>query len=218
MRHARERRELVRVAREASERGLNRGTSGNASVRVPGGFLVTPSGVATDAMRVEDVVEMGFDGSRRGRLEPSTEWRFHRDVLASIPAANAVVHTHSPYATAVSCLRRGLPAFHYTVGLAGGDSIRCAPYAPYGTQALADGAVRALRGRRACLLANHGLIAVGATLSAALSLAIEVEGLAQTYLAALAAGRPHVLTRREMADVLARLATYGAKRADPRRR
>jgi L-fuculose-phosphate aldolase len=207
--HARLRRALVETARRMAETGLNRGTSGNASVRAGRGFLVTPSAVPYARMRPQDVVEMALDGTARGTREPSTEWRFHRDVLAARPEVGAVVHAHSVHATALACLRRDLPAFHYTVAAAGGDSIRCAPYATYGTQALADGVLAALSGRRACLLANHGQVAVGATLEEALALALEVEGLAATYLAALAAGEPVLLSEGEMAEALSKLATYG---------
>jgi L-fuculose-phosphate aldolase len=216
--HAPLRRALVDVARRMSGRGLNRGTSGNASVRAGKGFLVTPSAVPYDRMRPADVVEMDFHGTARGAREPSTEWRIHRDLLARRPEVGAIVHAHSTHATALACLRKGLPAFHYMVAAAGGDSIRCAPYATYGTQALADGVIAALEGRRACLMANHGQLTVGATLSQALALAIEVEGLSRTYLAALAAGEPVLLSEGEIAEAVSKYATYGKATAGNARR
>jgi L-fuculose-phosphate aldolase len=218
VRHASLRRALVDVARRMSERGLNRGTSGNASVRAGQGFLVTPTAVPYDRMRPGDVVEMDLDGNARGAREPSTEWRIHRDLYVARPEAGAVVHAHSTHATALACLRHDIPAFHYMVAAAGGDSIRCAPYATYGTQALADAVEGAMRGRRACLMANHGQVAVGATLREALALAVEVEGLSRTYLAALAAGEPVLLSAREISEAVAKYATYGRPAAGNRRR
>jgi L-fuculose-phosphate aldolase len=204
------RRAVVATARRMAASGLVRGTSGNVSVRVPGGFLVTPTALAPERMRPQDVVAMGLDGAARGAREPSTEWRIHRDLYRAREDVGAVVHTHSVHATALACLRRGIPAFHYLVAAAGGDSVRCAPYATYGTQALADGVAAALEGRRACLMANHGAVAVGPTLERAFALAFEVEGLARTYLAALAAGEPVLLSEGEMAEAASKYATYGA--------
>jgi L-fuculose-phosphate aldolase len=153
---------------------------------------------------------MKLDGTvPAGKREPSSEWRFHRDILATRPDVGAVVHTHAMFATTLSCLRRGIPAFHYMVAMAGGDSIRCAPYATFGTQALSDHAVKALKGRKACLLANHGMIAVGGTLAEAMALAVEVETLAAQYWRALQVGKPILLPKAEMRRVLAKFATYG---------
>jgi L-fuculose-phosphate aldolase len=209
---ARERAEIVGACRKMNTLGINQGTAGNISLRVKGGLLVTPSGMPYDAMTAADIVFMKADGSvPAGQRKPSSEWRFHRDILASRPEVGAVVHSHAMFATTLSCLRRAIPAFHYMVAVAGGDSIRCAPYATFGTQALSDRAVKALAGRKACLLANHGMIAVGETLAKALALAVEVETLAAQYWRVLQAGKPVLLSKREMRVVLAKFATYGVQ-------
>jgi L-fuculose-phosphate aldolase len=165
-----------------------------------------------DALRPEDLVLMRFDGGHEGPRLPSSEWRFHRDILASRPEVNAVLHTHSLHSTALSCLRRGIPSFHYMVAMAGGSDIRCAPYATFGTEELSRHAIAALEGRKACLLANHGLIAVGTDLAGAFKLAIEVETLAAMYLRALQVGEPMLLDGAEMAVVLEKFRTYGQQK------
>jgi L-fuculose-phosphate aldolase len=212
VRHLPLRRAVVATARRMNSSGLNRGTSGNVSVRAGGGFLVTPSGFPYDEMTPADVVAMTLDGKADGRNEPSTEWRFHAAIYSARPDAIAIVHAHSEAAMALACLRRDVPPFHYMVAVAGGTTIRCAPYETFGTAALADRAVEALVNRRACLLGNHGQIAIGATLTKALSLAIEVESLCATYLRALAVGEPTLLTDAQMAEVLAKFSTYGTRR------
>jgi L-fuculose-phosphate aldolase len=203
------RQEIIATARRMNALGINQGKSGNVSHRITGGFLVTPTGMAYDALKPGDIVAMGFDGSHRGSRLPSSEWRFHRDILAARPEANAVIHTHAMFATTLACLGREIPSFHYMVAVAGGDSIRCAPYATFGTEELSRHAVRALEGRKACLLANHGMIAIGVTLEAALALAVEVETLAAMYWRALQVGEPHLLDGAEMARVLEKFRTYG---------
>jgi L-fuculose-phosphate aldolase len=209
MKHARLRREIIAMARRFADLGLGVGTSGNLSARVRDGFLVTPSGVRYDAMRPSQIVLLDRNGTvLSGSLAPSSEWRFHRDIYAKRPEAGAVVHVHSPFATAIACTRRGIPAFHYMVAVAGGDSIRCAAYATYGTAQLSRNALRALAGRKACLLANHGLIALGKDLRAALALAQEVEELARQYWLASRFGRPVLLGRKEMQAVLERFRHY----------
>jgi L-fuculose-phosphate aldolase len=207
--------ELVATARRMSELGLTPGMSGNVSVRSHAGLLVTPSGMAYADLRPDDAVELRPDGTARpGQRAPSTEWRLHRDVLAARPDVAAVVHTHSLFCTTVSCLRRPIPAIHYMVALAGSDRIPCADYATFGSAELADHAVRALAGGRACLLANHGMVALGATLAAALRLAAEVETLAAQYWHAAQLGEPVVLDGDELARVRRRFGDYG----QPRRR
>src|SRR5690606_5171568 len=197
MKHSRLRREIIVAARSFTARGLGVGTAGNLSVRVAEGFLITPSGVPYDSLQPSDIVLLDPRGTVvSGSLAPSSEWRFHRDIYAKRPEAGAVVHVHSPYATAIACTRRDIPAFHYMVAVAGGDSIRCAAYATYGTGELSRNALRALAGRRACLLANHGLIALGADLRAALALAEEVEELARQYWLASQFARPVILGRK----------------------
>ena len=189
--------------------GINRGKSGNVSARIETGFLITPSGMPYAEIAPDDVVAMGLDGSADGRRRPSSEWRFHRDIYASRGDVDAVVHTHSPFATTLACLDRGIPPFHYMVAVAGGADIRCAPYATFGTQQLSDHALHALAGRRACLLAHHGMIAVGASLKAALALAVEVETLAEMYWRALQIGEPANLSSDELDTVLRKFDDYG---------
>jgi L-fuculose-phosphate aldolase len=205
--------ELVQTARRMSELGLSPGMSGNVSVRTPGGLLVTPSGMPYGELAPADAVEVRMDGSLRpGQRAPSTEWRLHRDILAARPDAHAIVHTHSLFCTTVACLRRPIPAIHYMVVLAGGDEIPCAEYATFGSPELATSVVRALGTGHACLMANHGMIALGPTLPAALRLAAEVETLAAQYWHAAQLGAPHVLDRDELARVRHRFAEYGQPR------
>lgn len=200
---------LVTAARRMSELGLAHGKSGNLSARTPSGFLVTPSGKAYASMAPGDMVSVDGDGEAHGAHKPSSEWRIHRDIYARHAEAAAVVHTHSFYATTLACLRRPIPAFHYEVAFAGGSDIRCSEYATFGTQELSDRALEALQGRKACLLANHGVVALGASLDEALGLAEKVEALARIYWQALQAGEPALLDAAEMARVAAKLSTYG---------
>ena len=208
---------IITGCRELERRGLTQGTSGNISLRLSERrFFVTPSGIPADALQSGDIALMDFDGRWFGRRRPSSEWRFHRDIYQSRPEIGAIVHTHSRQATALACTGRGIPAFHYMVAIAGGSDIRCAPYQTFGTQALSDAAVDALHGRLACLLANHGVIAIGIDLPAALTLAGEVENLAAQYCAALIIGDVHILGEVEMCGVLERFRTYGRQDAtDP---
>ena len=200
---------VIRTACDMNALGINRGKSGNVSARIDGGFLVTPSALPYEQTAPDDIVAVDRDGEARGRRAPSSEWRFHRDIYAARPEVMAIVHTHSPFATTLACLDRGIPAFHYMIAVAGGSDIRCAPYATFGTQELSDHALRALEGRNACLLAHHGLIAVGTSLEQALALAVEVEALAEMYWRALQVGEPRSLDEREMREVLERFANYG---------
>ena len=203
------RQQLVDASLKLVELGLNHGSAGNISVRDGLGLLVTPSGLAPEACAPADMVWMDMDGQPRGDRAPSSEWRFHRDILAGRPEVGAVVHTHSPFATTLACLRREVPPFHYMIALTGGDTLRCAPYALFGTQALSDAALVALAGRRACLLANHGMIALGRDLDDAVSIAVEVESLCEMYWRALQVGEPVLLTGDEMAAVFERFRSYG---------
>ena len=207
---------VIATAREMNALGINRGKSGNVSARCRDGnyhgFLITPSGMPYASIRAADIVAMPVAGrgdAARGARRPSSEWRFHRDIYRARSDAEAIVHTHAPFATSLACLQRGIPAFHYMVAVAGGDDIRCAPYATFGTQALSDRAVAALEGRRACLLANHGMIAIGASLGAALALAVEVETLAEMYWRARQLGEPLLLSAAEMKVVVAKFGSYG---------
>lgn len=204
------RKEMVETCRAMDARGINQGTAGNLSLRYGAGFLITPSSMPYDIMQAEDIVEMGWDGTYVGR-RPSSEWRFHRDILKTRTDMNVVLHCHSLYATSVACHHRTIPAFHYMVGVMGGTTLRCARYATYGTQALSDAAIEALEGRKACLLGQHGQIALGKTLDAALWMAIEVETLARMYQQALVLGEPPVLPDDEMERVIAQMTrmSYG---------
>lgn len=189
--------------------GLNQGKSGNISARTEDGFAITASGVAYDLMDENHIVDLALDGSQKGKFLPSSEWRMHRDIYTARPEAMAVVHTHSPHTTALSCLRMDVPAFHYMIAVAGGNSIRCADYATFGTPELSHNMLVALEGRSACLLANHGMICFGADLRAAFGLAVEVEALCRQFIAASQLGNPHILDDAQMKDVLERFKTYG---------
>jgi L-fuculose-phosphate aldolase len=202
---------LAGVARESVHCGLNQGSSGNVSVRSREGFLITPSGQDMYSLTAADMVALDMSGSVLGAGRPSSEWRFHRDIYAAFPEAEAVVHAHSPFAVALACLRRDIPAFHYMVAMAGGVDIRCAAYATFGTQALSDAVLAALQDRRACLMANHGLLAWGYSLPAALALAREVEALSGQYLNACQVGQPVLLSAAEMQEVLEKFKDYGSK-------
>ncbi len=207
------RREIVATCRAMNASGINQGTAGNVSARARDGFLVTPSSLPYDAMTPEDIVPMAFDGSYGGARRPSSEWRFHRDILAAREDIHAVVHCHSVYATSLAVHHRTIPSFHYMVGLFGGTTIRCARYATFGTQALSDAALEALEGRTACLLGQHGQIALGATPAAGLAAAIEVETLARLYVQALVMGEPPVLDDAEMDRVIRQMRNMSYGRA-----
>jgi L-fuculose-phosphate aldolase len=195
------RREIVHTCRRMNSSGINQGTAGNLSVRAGNGFLITPSSLPYETMNPEDIVEMGYDGTYVGR-RPSSEWRFHRDILKARQDINVVLHCHSLYATTLACHHKTIPSFHYMTGVAGGTTIRCAGYATFGTQALSDNALVALQDRLACLLGQHGQISLGKTLESALWLAIEVETLSRMYVQALTLGDPPILSDDEMARVI----------------
>ncbi len=199
---------MLEASRRLVALGLNRGASGNVSARVEGGFLVTPSAMAPEDMNEEDMVRMDFSGKVVSGDRPSSEWRFHRDILACRLDVGAVIHTHSPFATTLACLRREVPAFHYMIAAAGGTTLRCAPYALFGTQELSDHALAALEERRACLLANHGMIATGKDIDTALALAVEVESLCEMYWRTLQVGEPHLLSDSEMTEVIEKFRGY----------
>ncbi len=208
------RRAVIDTARAMNESGINVNKAGNVSVRCTrgrhAGVLITPTGLGYGKLQPADLVFLRLaDGKATGGRAPSSEWRFHLDIYRARAELAAVVHTHSPSATALACHGRGIPPFHYMVAIAGGADIRCAPYATFGTQELSDRALAALAGRRACLLAHHGVIACESSLPRALALAIEVEQLARMYLAAFALGEPPHLADDEMADVLAKFEHYG---------
>lgn len=200
---------LLCTTQKLSALGLNKGTAGNASVRNATGFLVTPSGMAVDEMSPASMVQMDFNGVAESGKKPSSEWRFHRDIFVNRPEINAIIHTHSMFATTLACLHKDIPPFHYMIAVTGGDTIRCAPYALFGTQALSDNAIVALQNSKACLLANHGMIALGRDLDDALAVTVEVENLCEQYWRALQLGEPHILSEAEMSDVFQQFKGYG---------
>lgn len=202
------REQLRDAARSLHQGGMNIGTAGNLSLRQREGMLITPSAQDYLEMEAEDIVYLGPDGQAEGRRSPSSEWRFHLEIYRHCADARAVVHVHSTHATALSCLHRDIPAFHYEVAWAGGADIRCAPYATFGTKELAHNIVQALEGRSACLMANHGLVCHASGLPAALALAQKVEQLSKIYLQCLATGEPQVLDDAEMARVLEKFSNY----------
>ena len=203
------RREMIATCIFMNERGINQGTSGNISVRVDGGFLITPSGVAYAEMQLEDIVFMKIDASHQGPRKPSTEWRFHRDIMEKKPEVGATIHLHSMFCTSLSMLRREIPAVHYMIAAAGGPNVPCVPYVTWGTQELADYITAALETRHACLLANHGMVCVGPNLKKAAWLAVEIETLAAQYWRALQIGVPHILPDDEIGRVMEKFKSYG---------
>ena len=203
------RRDIVGAARQMNALGINQGTSGNVSARVRDGFLITPTGIPYDDLTGKQIVQMTSDGQIKGSILPSSEWQMHQDIYNARDDAAAIVHTHSAYATAISCIGGDIPAFHYMIAVAGGNSLRCARYATFGTKRLSDNAIEALKGRRACLLANHGMICFGKDLKAALNLAVEVETLCKQYVIARQLGTPNILDDDEMDIVLEKFSTYG---------
>ena len=189
--------------------GINRGSAGNVSARCAGGFVITPTGMAYDHCEPADMVKVGAGGTPSGRRKPSSEWRFHQDIYAARPEAGAVVHAHSPFATALACQEQSVPAFHYMVARFGGADVRCAAYATFGSQELSDAVIAALDGRRACLMAHHGMVVFGRDLDHALDLALELEALCEQYWRVLQLGAPKLLAADEMLRVLAKFASYG---------
>ncbi len=199
---------LLQISRRMVELGLNRGTAGNASVRCGDGILITPSALPVAEMSEQDMVLLDSAGIVLQGSKPSSEWRFHCDILKARPEIGAVLHMHSPFATTLACLHREVPAVHYMIALAGGDSIRCTPYSLFGAQQLSDDALEALRGRKACLLGNHGMIALGTDLDDALAVAQEVEFLCEIYWRTLSAGEPNILTSQQMHEVKSKFVEY----------
>ena len=202
---------IVRVAKAMDRAGFAPTKSGNVSARWGDGLLITPSGLPYAATNADDLVTLDLSGTvRAGGNTPSSEWPLHTSIYRARPDAQAIVHTHSPRATALACTRRGIPAFHYMIAFCGGPDVRCAEYATYGTQALADNAVAALIGRKAALLANHGVVALGATLDGAYAIASEVENLAGQYLHILAAGlEPYIIDSAELEQIGDKFSEYG---------
>lgn len=214
---ARARADVVAAVRRLDALGLNRGSTGNASLRWRhagrDGMLITPTGMGAEALGPQDMCWVAADGAETlGRWQPSSEWQFHQAVYRARPDVGAVLHTHAVHATALGCLGRHLPAFHYMVAVAGGDDVPLVPYHTFGTAALSAAVARALADRDACLLAQHGLVSCADTLARALKVMIEIENLCQTYLLALAAGEPALLDAEEMERVRAKFRSYGRRR------
>ena len=204
----------VAAVRKLDALGMNRGSTGNLSLRQGEGMLITPTGMGADDLRAEDMVWLGWDGTLRGAWQPSSEWHFHQATYRVRPDLHAIVHTHSVHAAALACLRRELPAFHYMVAVAGGHDVPCVPYHLFGTEALSQAVAGAFAQRDACLMANHGLVAAGATLARAMKVAQEIESLCEVYLKALAVGEPTLLMRTQMDEVIDKFRHYG--KAAPR--
>jgi L-fuculose-phosphate aldolase len=207
------RRAVVETCRRMNAMGVNQGTVGNVSARIKKGFLISPTGVPYERLNPDQIVAMDLDGGWAGDWRPSSEWRIHAAIYRARPEAGAVVHTHAPHATAMSCLRQDVPAFHYMMAVTGGASLRCAAYATYGTAELAANMLDALEGRTACLLANHGAVGFAASLEAALALMAEVDNLCRQYLLARQAGEPVILDAGEMTRVIGIFKTYGRQDA-----
>jgi len=200
-----QRKAIIKIIHE-----LGQGKTGNLSVRVDEGYLITPTGIANEELQEEQLVLMNMDQeSKVDQLKPSSEWRFHQELYKSRKDVHAVIHTHSTYATVLACLRKSIPAFHYMIAETGGDSIRCADYATFGTQQLSDNIIVAMKDRKACLMANHGMLVVGEKLRETLNLSRQVEELARQYVLALQIGEPVILSKQEMAINIEKFKTYG---------
>ncbi|MDC0127640.1 class II aldolase/adducin family protein [Methylophilaceae bacterium] len=202
---------IVEAAIYLEQIGLNHGATGNCSCRDGDTYLITPSGIETQNLSEDKIVRMNFSGNivdSISNLKPSSEWRFHQDIMSQRKEVGAVVHTHSIYASTVSLFGSELPPFHYMIAVAGGDSVRCAPYAMFGTQELSDNIINALIDRKACLIANHGLVAIGDNLKEALEIAEEIEHLSQLYIEARKLGEPNLLSKKQMSEVIERFQTY----------
>ena len=208
---------LIETALQLQKIGLNHGATGNCSCRDGDTYLITPSGVETQNLSEDKIVRMDFEGNvvdSISNLKPSSEWRFHQDIMSKRQEVGAVVHTHSIFASTVSLFGNELPPFHYMIAVAGGSSVRCAPYAMFGTQELSDNIIDALVDRKACLIANHGLVSIGANLAEALQIAEEIEHLCQLYIEAKKLGEPNLLNQKQMIEVIERFQSYGKWRKD----
>lgn len=201
--------QVLATARAMNASGINRGSAGNVSARCGDGFVITPTGMAYDECTPADMALVGMDGSVDGARKPSSEWRFHRDIYLHHADAGAVVHTHSPFATSLACMDVNIPPFHYMVARFGGNNVRCAEYATFGTQALSDAVIAALQGRKACLMSHHGMVVHGRNLDQALKLAIELETLSEQFWRILQIGQPKLLSDEEMMRVLEKFGNYG---------
>jgi len=215
------RQSIIDKSRWMNACGLNQGTSGNISARLGDHMLITPSATPYDDLTPELIAAMpiaGEYGTWDGPLKPSTEWRFHLDIMRARPEVGAIVHTHSPFATVLAIARKGIPACHYMIAAFGGNDVRCAEYATYGTKELSENALKALEGRSACLLANHGMIATGPTLAKAMWAAVELETIARQYYYALALDSMAILSEAQIKDTQKGFATYGLQEVKSERK
>lgn len=212
MNYQQERNAIIVTAQAMQACGLSHGRSGNLSQRVADGFLITPTGMASEDLQADQIVFMDLQGnSPAGQLKPSSEWYFHRDMYLERSEIAAIIHTHSTYATVLACHRKDIPPFHYMIAEIGGDSVRCAEYATFGTQQLSDNVVSAMQDRKACLMANHGMLAVGVNLQETLELAKQLEELAKQYVLASQLGEPVILSQQEMAIIVEKFKHYGVQ-------
>ena len=202
------RQSLIKTGLVMNRLGINQGTSGNLSVRSRDGLLITPSARPYEQCRPGDIVRMQLDGTSWGRRKPSSEWRLHRDLYEACPEAGAILHAHPPWCTTLACLEQEIPAFHYMIAVAGGDSIPCASYALFGSAQLSENVNRTLQNRTACLMSHHGMVCFAETLEKVLALAVEVENLARVYCQVLQLGKPSILNQEKMDEVLVRFAGY----------
>ena len=201
--------EVIKYAKKLNTENLSALRSGNISIRYKDGFLITPSGVKYSLLKNEDIVFVSLDGKfEKSKHKPSSEWRFHKDIYQKKNEANAIVHAHSVYATAVSTHGKPIPAFHYMVALAGGNDIKCADYATFGTEELSQNIIKALENRKACLMSNHGQVAFEKSLDKAFELAEEIENICQQYINALKLGEPKILSINEMNKILEKIKSY----------
>ena len=202
---------VLATARQMNAVGINRGAAGNVSVRDEECFIITPTGLAYDECVAEDMVRVKVSSGETapGGRKPSSEWRFHRDIYAARPEAGAIIHTHAPFATALACQELEIPPFHYMIARFGGDTIRCAAYATFGTQELSDGMIVALEDRWACLMAHHGMVVFGVNLKETLALAVEFESLCEQYWRVLQLGTPKLLSADKMVQVIEKFKDYG---------
>ena len=202
---------LLNITNKLLKAGLNHGATGNSSCRDGGDFLITPTGVDSSKLTPDMMVRMNLSdklSQPESKYKPSSEWQFHQAILEKYPDINAVIHTHSVFASTLSSLGQDIPAFHYMVAVAGGDSVRCAPYAMFGTKELSDNILEASQDRKACLLSNHGLVAIGKDLNEAFNIAEEVEHLSRLFVEAKKIGEPKLLSNKQMSEVLNRFNSY----------
>ncbi len=212
MNNLEKRKEVIKYSIKLNTTNLSPLRSGNISIRSiensVEGFLITPSGKKYDTLKEQDIVFVSNDGNHDTNLKPSSEWRFHKDIYQKKPDAKAIVHAHSPHATAVSAHGKDIPAFHYMIALAGGDSIKCAKYATFGSQELSDNIINALEDRKACLMSNHGQVAFGENLESAFELAEELENICHQYINTIKLGEPKILSSSEMDVILDKVKNY----------